>query len=91
VIVRVEGAEIIGFDAARGQYITEYFGTDGPGAYAANLSDADDALVWEMWSESTRFRGSFSADGGIISGHWERLVTDSDWQPWIDMTLTTKS
>jgi len=27
---KVEGAEIIGYDPARGSYVTQYFGTDGP-------------------------------------------------------------
>jgi hypothetical protein len=88
---QVEGAEIIGFDAARGHYLTQYFGTDGPTAYNATLTDVDDALVWEMWSEDTRFRGSFDADRGVITGHWERLIGDSGWQPWMDITLTKES
>lgn len=89
---RVEGAEIIGYDPARGHYVTQYFGTDGPTAYDASLSQADDgAAVWEMRSESTRFRGSFDADGGIITGHWERLGADSAWQPWMDITLTRET
>lgn len=28
----IEGAEIIGFDAASGTYLTQYFGSDGPSA-----------------------------------------------------------
>jgi hypothetical protein len=27
---KVEGAEIIGYDPARGSYVTQYFGSDGP-------------------------------------------------------------
>jgi Protein of unknown function (DUF1579) len=88
----VEGAEIIGYDPDRGHYATQYFGTDGPTAYDASLSEADDgARVWEMRSEDTRFRGSFNAGGSVITGRWERLAPDAGWQPWMDITLTKES
>jgi hypothetical protein len=38
---RVEGAEIIGYDPARGSYFTQYFGSDGPSAYEASLGEDD--------------------------------------------------
>jgi hypothetical protein len=37
----VEGAEIIGWDPARDAYVTQYFGSDGPSAYEANLADVE--------------------------------------------------
>jgi hypothetical protein len=30
---KIEGAEIIGYDAARGVYVTQYVGSEGPTAY----------------------------------------------------------
>jgi hypothetical protein len=36
---KVDGAEIIGFDPERGLYATQYFGSDGPTAYEAELED----------------------------------------------------
>jgi hypothetical protein len=87
----VEGAEIVGWDPARGAYATLYFGSDGPNAYEASLADEDGALVWRMRSESDRFTGTFSEDGNRITGHWEQLGDHGEWQPWMDITLTKQA
>jgi hypothetical protein len=84
----IEGAEIIGWDPARGAYVTQYFGGDGPNAYEATLVEVDGALVWRMRSATDRFAGTFSDDRNTISGHWERLDDEQNWQPWMDVTLT---
>jgi hypothetical protein len=84
----IKGAEIIGYHPARRTYITQYFGSDGPNAYRASLIEDDGVLVWRMWSETDRFTGAFSDDGTTIEGHWESLDDDSNWQPWMDITLT---
>lgn len=88
---KVEGAEIIGYDPARGTYVTQYFGSDGPSAYEASLGERDGALVWSMRSESDRFSGAFSADRNTLEGHWESLAGDSGWRPWMDITLTREA
>jgi Protein of unknown function (DUF1579) len=85
---RVEGAEVIGYDPGRGSYVTQYFGSDGPEAYEASLEEVEGELVWRMWTGSQRFAGTFSADGATITGHWELLDDDDNWQPWMDITLT---
>jgi hypothetical protein len=84
----VEGAEIIGWDPARGSYVTQYFGSDGPNAYEATLRQEDGALVWRMRSATDRFTGTFSDDGNTISGHWQQLDADGTWRPWMDISLT---
>jgi hypothetical protein len=84
----VEGAEIIGYDPARQAYLTQYFGSDGPNAYEAQLSDEGGELVWKMRSKKDHFTGTFSENGTIITGHWERLDDDDNWQPWMDIVLT---
>jgi len=84
----VEGAEIIGYDPGRGSYVTQYFGSDGPTAYEASLTEAEGTLVWAMRSESTRFTGRFSPDREVITGHWERLEDGATRVPWMDITLT---
>jgi hypothetical protein len=84
----VEGAEIIGFDAARGRYVTQYFGTDGPNAYEATLVEHDGTLVWTMRGAKDRFTGTFDDGRNVITGHWELLGDASTWQPWMDVTLT---
>ena len=87
---QVEGAEIIGWDPARGAYLTQYFGTDGPNTYDASLLDEDGRPVWRMRSERDRFAGSFSEDGNTIAGRWERL-DEEKWQPWMEVTLTKQA
>jgi hypothetical protein len=86
--LKVDGAEIIGFDPERGRYVTQYFGSDGPTAYEADLSEEREGSVWTMRSPDTRFSGEFSADGDVIAGRWERLSDDSTWTDWMDITLT---
>jgi hypothetical protein len=85
---RVEGAEVIGFDPSRGAYITQYFGSDGPNAYDATLTDENGVLVWRMGSDRDRFKGVFNDDRTTITGHWELLDEDGGWHPWMDITLT---
>jgi Protein of unknown function (DUF1579) len=85
---KVEGAEIIGFDPARGSYVTQYFGSDGPNAYEANLVEDDGALAWTMRSKKDRFTGTFNDERNVITGRWDALGDDSTWQPWMDITLT---
>jgi hypothetical protein len=85
---RVEGAEIIGWDPVRSAYTTQYFGSDGPNAYEASLTEENGSLVWRMRSRTDRFTGRFSADGNTITGHWEQLDDDETWRPWMEITLT---
>ena len=85
---RVEGAEIIGYDPARATYRTLYFGSDGPSAYEASLSEEQGALVWRMQSDDDRFVGTFADDGNTLTGRWEARGDDSSWRPWMDITLT---
>jgi Protein of unknown function (DUF1579) len=85
---KVEGAEIIGWDPARGAYVTQYFGSDGPSAYEASLAEEDGRLTWSMRSAADRFSGTFSDDGDTISGRWEQLDGDGSWRPWMRITLT---
>jgi hypothetical protein len=87
----VEGAEIIGHDPARGIYLTQYFGSDGPSAYQASLTEDDGTLVWTMQSENDRFTGAFNDERNVITGHWDALDDDSHWQSWMDITLTKQA
>lgn len=88
---RVEGAEIVGYDTARGGYVTRYFGSDGASAYDANLTEDDAALVWTMQSKCERFTGTFNDERTVITGHWDALDDSSNWQPWMDLTLTKQA
>jgi hypothetical protein len=84
----VLGAELIGYDPQRGAYVTQYFGSDGPEAYEASLSEEEGSLRWKMRSGTSRFAGTFNDDRDVITGHWELLDDDGEWQPWMDITLT---
>jgi hypothetical protein len=89
--LKVEGAEIIGYDPERDRYVTQYFGSDGPTAYEAELTEEGGTLVWTMSSTDTRFSGEFSPDGSVITGHWDRLSDESTWVDWMDITLTKQA
>jgi Protein of unknown function (DUF1579) len=88
---KVEGAEVIGYDPDRNTYATQYFGTEGPTAYDARLAKESGRLTWRMHSKTTRFTGTFSDDGNVITGHWELQDQNGDWQPWMDITLTKQT
>jgi hypothetical protein len=88
---KVDGAEIIGYDPARASYRTQYFGSDGPNAYDASLVEGDGRLVWTMRSDRDRFTGTFNDERNVITGHWEALDDESNWQPWMDITLTRQA
>jgi Protein of unknown function (DUF1579) len=88
---KVEGAEIIGYDPDRGAYVTQYFGSDGPTAYEASLTQEGEGLVWRMRSKTTSFTGIFSEDGSAITGHWELLTDGGEWEPWMEITLTRQA
>jgi hypothetical protein len=88
---KVEGAEVIGYDPDRNTYATQYFGTEGPTAYDASLANVSGRLTWRMHSKTTRFTGTFSEDGNVITGHWELQDQTGDWQPWMDITLTKQT
>jgi hypothetical protein len=84
----VKGAEIIGYNPSLGHYETKFFGTGGPAAYEANLTEKKGTLVWSMLSARNRFTGNFSKDGNTITGHWEQKDEAGNWQPWMDVTLS---
>jgi hypothetical protein len=88
---RVVGAEIIGWDPTRQAYVTQYFGSDGPAAFEASLTEEERVLSWRMRSESMRFAGSFNDDGDTITGHWEVRGDGGDWRPWMEITLRRTS
>ena len=89
--LKVDGAEIIGYDPERGRYVTQYVGSDGPAAYMAELTEEGGNLVWTMSGDDSRFSGTFSADRNVITGHWDRRSDGSTWTDWMDITLTKQA
>ncbi len=81
----VIGIETIWYDPQSGKYRTHFVDADGTtSTYEACL----EGQTWTMMSEIDRFSGSFSDDGKVLSGHWERRGGSSSWEPWMDVTLT---
>ncbi len=66
------GTSIIGYDVANGTYVELH--ADDRGVYRVYQMGLRDG-VWTLWREGSpvpqRFSGSFSANGGMITGRWE--------------------
>ena len=77
--------EIIGYDAASGDYVTRsYDDQGGSDAFTASLKGRG----WSIDGEAARFRGSFNAAGSELKGKWERRSKSGDWLPWMKIKLT---
>jgi Protein of unknown function (DUF1579) len=83
-----DGIAVIGFDPATEALVQHYFDSRGVGRrYEMALAHQ----VWKLQrfaSEpdfSQRFTGTFSPDGNTITGHWERSVDGSSWEPDFDL------
>jgi len=35
--------------------------------------------------------GTFDDEGNMITGHWDALDDDSNWRPWMEITLTREA
>ncbi len=80
---------VIGHDDSVETYSLLYFDERGVSRiYTMNLK----GNVWKMWRESPgfsqRFTGTFSDDGNIITGHWEKSSDGSNWEQDLDLTFT---
>jgi hypothetical protein len=81
---------IIGLDLASETFF--YLYADGRGVYRVyRMSLNDDE--WKIWGQSgpdffQRFSGTFSEDGGTITGHWEASRDGTDWQTDFDVTYS---
>jgi hypothetical protein len=43
--------------------------------------------VWTFLDDSLRFTGSFSEEGNVLSGIWERSEDGKNWLPFMDIKL----
>lgn len=79
----VQALEIIGWDAERGDYFMRAFDSQGnAGSMHAGVRDG----TWTFQGDAERFTGGFGADGGTLSGRWERRE-GGRWLPWMDVRL----
>jgi hypothetical protein len=80
---------IIGRDETTELYCILYYDERGVSrVYQMSLS----ADIWKMWRDSPgfsqRFIGTFSNDGRIIKGGWEKSADGSNWEHDFDLTYT---
>jgi hypothetical protein len=85
------GIAIIGANPeAAGQFLQHYFDSRGV-ARVYNMSFNDG--IWKLWRHSPldfsqRYTGSFSDDGGTISGAWEICHDGATWEHDFNLTYT---
>jgi len=83
-----DGIAIIGLGDGPGTFRQHYFDSRGiHRIYEMSL----DERVWKLWRDSPnpfpqRFTGTFSDDGGIMTGRWEKAVDGSPWSTDFDLT-----
>jgi hypothetical protein len=82
------GVAVIGCDGKTGRYHQLYTDDrDVQRIYEMSLADG----VWKLWREgepfAQRFTGTFSEDGGTITGRWE-IAEDGTWRTDFDVTYT---
>lgn len=76
--------EIIGFDPQLGSYTMQHFDNQGnTGTMQASVNNG----VWTFLGDSLRFTGSFSQEGNVLSGIWERLEDGKNWSHFMDIKL----
>ena len=77
--------EVISYDPETNTYPMRSFDSQGnTGTHQATLRDR----TWTFQGPTERFTGSFSDDGGTITGLWEQSADGVAWVPWMDVTLT---
>jgi len=80
-----QSTEIMGYDAAQKAYFMRFFDSWGQtGTYQATVLNN----TWTITGTSGRATIVVSDDGNTLTAHWEMSPNGSDWQPWMDMTLT---
>jgi len=79
------GIEIIGYDAASGEYISRFFDSQGNVSTHA-LSIEGDAWTWQ--GETTRCTAFFTDGGRTQTAHHERLDGRGEWVPSMEVVLT---
>jgi hypothetical protein len=88
--VKAAGIEIIGYDAANGNYRTHFFDNDG-NAGSEELTTRDHTWTWigkqVMGAEWHRCTSVVSDDGNTMSARHERSTDGKRWSPWMDVTL----
>src|SRR5262245_3443344 len=82
--MEVGGLEVIGYDAATGQFHTYFFDSQGS-ASRETLFFRDG--VWTWLGSHTRCKGVFSDDGRTLTARHERSDDGEHWTPSMTVTL----
>jgi hypothetical protein len=86
----VQGLEVIGYEADRGAYRTQFFDSDGNSG-SEQLTVQDRTWTWlghqVMGSEWHRCTSVVSDDGNTMRARHERSDDGESWTPWMDVTL----
>lgn len=83
-----DGIAIIGAGDDPDSFRQHYFDSRGVHRiYEMTLSDG----VWKLWRDAPepfpqRYIGTFSDDGKIVAGRWEKAEDGSDWDTDFDLT-----
>jgi hypothetical protein len=83
-----DGIAIIGAGDGPDAFRQHYFDSRGiHRVYEMTLEDA----TWRLWRDATdpfpqRFTGTFSDDGNLITGRWDKAEDGSTWKTDFDLT-----
>jgi hypothetical protein len=79
----VASFEVWAYDRRRRTYVSTSFDEDGvTSTFEARLRGRQ----WTIHGATQRFRGTFSANGDILSGTWDQKA-GRVWKPWLTITL----
>lgn len=79
------GIELISYDAASGQYRTDFFDSQGErSTHALTVRGA----TWTWAGATRRCTAVFTDNGGTLTADHERLDEGGKWVPAMDVTLT---
>ena len=82
---RMDGVEIIGYDAATDTYEVHFFDSDGwVRIYQARARDR----VWTFTGTRERCLIMFADDGNTMTTHWDRSPDGATWVPLCDTKAT---
>jgi hypothetical protein len=80
----VKAIEIISYDEATGKYPMHHF--DGSGKLQVSEGRFN-GNGWTFSSFTERGSFTFSEDGNVLSGTWEKLSEKKVWEPWLHVQL----
>lgn len=84
----VGGTEIIGYDAASGNYRTYFFDSQGNISSQELTVRGETDDTWKWTGEQARCTAIFSDHGKTQTAHHERLNEQGNWVPSMEVTLT---